>query len=63
MYPVHLGADFFAMAANQPGDQGIVPLKTTGTGLMLENAVEHELVPMPLCDVSTGRVGLVLLYL
>lgn len=53
--PVHFGADFLAMAANQPGDQEIVALKTTGTGLKLENAVEQEVGPMHLCDVSTGR--------
>lgn len=63
MCPVNLGADFLAMAANQPGDQEIVAFKTTGTGLVLENAVEHEVGPMPLCDVSTRRVGPVLLYL
>lgn len=46
---------FFSMAATQPGDQEIIALKTTGTGLKLENAVEQEVGPMPLGDVSTGR--------
>lgn len=52
---VHLRANFLSMAATQPGDQEIIALKTTGTGLKLENAVEKEVGPMPLGDVSTGR--------
>lgn len=51
---VHLRADFLSMAATLPGDQEIMALKTTGTGLKLENAVEQEVGPMILCDVSTG---------
>ena len=53
--PVHLGVDFSAMAADQPGDPGIVALRAASTGLELEEAVVQNGGPALLCDVSTGR--------
>lgn len=53
--PVHLGVDFAAMAADQPGDPGIIALRSSGTGLRLEDAVVQDGGPALLCDVSTGR--------
>ncbi|XP_053734725.1 uncharacterized protein LOC128767052 [Synchiropus splendidus] len=53
--PVYLGVDFFKMAADQTGDPDVLCLKSSGSGLKLEEAVVQEGSPALLCDVSTGR--------
>ncbi|CAI5697407.1 unnamed protein product [Oreochromis niloticus] len=53
--PVFLGIDYSAMAADQSGDPGILALKSTQTGLILEDRPVQDGGPLLVCDVSTGR--------
>ncbi|CAI5673187.1 unnamed protein product [Oreochromis niloticus] len=53
--PVFLGIDYSAMAADQSGDPDILELKSTQTGLILEDRPMQDGGPFLVCDVSTGR--------
>ncbi|XP_035764445.1 uncharacterized protein LOC118454313 [Neolamprologus brichardi] len=47
--------DYSAMAADQSGDPDILALKSTQTGLILEDRPMQDGGPLLVCDVSTGR--------
>uniref|UniRef100_A0A669BQR8 Gypsy retrotransposon integrase-like protein 1 n=1 Tax=Oreochromis niloticus TaxID=8128 RepID=A0A669BQR8_ORENI len=53
--PVFLGIDYSAMAADQSGDPDILALKSTQTGLILEDRPVQDGGPLLVCDVSTSR--------
>ncbi|CAI5667496.1 unnamed protein product [Oreochromis niloticus] len=53
--PVYVGIDYAAMAAKQRADPDILALKSTKTGLVLEDTPVWDGGPHLLCDVSTGR--------
>ncbi|CAI5672948.1 unnamed protein product [Oreochromis niloticus] len=48
-------AYYSAMAADQSGDPDILALKSTQTGLILEDRPMQDGGPLLVCDVSTGR--------
>ncbi|KAL1256232.1 hypothetical protein QQF64_011777 [Cirrhinus molitorella] len=52
---VHLGLDYNHMAVDQTTDPEIQSLKTSTTGLQIENVVFDDVGTTLLCDVSTGK--------
>ena len=51
---VHLGLDYSRMAADQTTDSDVHTLKTSTTGLKIEDVVFGEADTTLMCDVSTG---------